>query len=311
MLEFARALAVEAGRMLLAGYEDVSARSVDYKGRRDLVTDVDRRVETMLGERLQAACPDDAILGEEGVRRSGRSGCVWIIDPLDGTTNFVHGHPLFCTSIARARGFRPGAACFGEGKGEGEAAPATDPLASGFFAPGPPPEIEVGVIVAPVLRETYRAQRGEGAWLGERRLHVSATERLEQALVATGFAYRRNELTNANLESFRRLALRARGIRRGGAAALDLAYTAAGRLDAYWEPYLKPWDVAAGILLVTEAGGRVTDFGGQARALDGVEVLATNGRLHDPVRRLLERADASWAPSERRRLREERPQRDE
>jgi len=292
VIEFARRLAAEAAALLLEHYGRIDAASVDFKGRRDLVTAADRRVEALLAATIERHAPEDAILGEEGVRRPGRSGRVWILDPLDGTTNFVHGHPLFCVSVALAEGYA----------GAPGAAEGLDPNASGFFAPGPLPEVLLGVVHAPVLGETYWAERGGGAFLGARRLQVSANGNLENALLATGFAYRLHELANSNLGNFSRLALRARGIRRGGSAALDLCFVAAGRFDAFWELYLKPWDVAAGMLLVAEAGGRVSDLLDRPRALEGTEMLATNGRLHDPMRELLEGADPAWAESERAKL---------
>jgi myo-inositol-1(or 4)-monophosphatase len=293
MLEFARSLADEAAQILREAHGSLNERTIEVKGRRDLVTDVDRRIEDLLARRIDQACPDDEILGEEGVRRAGRSGRVWVIDPLDGTTNFVHGHPMVCVSLALAEGYAgpPGAAA------------EIDDGASGFFAPGGLPRVRLGVVSAPVLGETYWGEAGEGAFVNGRRLRVSETGDLADSLLATGFAYRMNELRNSNLDNFCRLALRARGVRRGGSAALDLCYVASGRFDAFWEPYLKPWDVAAAMLFVSEAGGRVTDFAGGDRALEGVEVLASNGALHDAVRELLDPVDPFWARSERERAR--------
>ncbi len=293
MIAFARALAAEAAARLAAAYDQTAGLAVDFKGRRDLVTDVDRSTEIFLAARIHEHFPDDAILGEESIRRMGRSGRVWILDPLDGTTNFVHCHPMFCVSIAVADGFT---------RMPDPRDPGLDALASGLFPPGDLPRVLLGVVAAPILREVFWGERGRGAYLGERRLRVSSATDLGDALVATGFAYRRNELSNSNLGNFGRLALRARGIRRGGSAALDLCYVAAGRFAAFWELYLKPWDVAAGILLVEEAGGRVTDFSGGSRALEGVEVLATNGRVHESVRELLDGPDPAWAAGERARL---------
>jgi myo-inositol-1(or 4)-monophosphatase len=292
VLAFTRALAEEAAGRLAEAYGTIDESAVESKGRRDLVTEVDRRTETFLAARIAARFPDDAILGEESIRRPGRSGRVWILDPLDGTTNFVHGHPMFCVSLALAEGYT----------GPPRADSVFDARASGFFDPGSLPRPVLGVVAAPLLRETFWAERGGGAWLNERRVRVTRARDLGEALVATGFAYRRNELANDNLANFGRLALRVRGVRRGGSAALDLCYVAAGRFGAFWELYLKPWDVAAGMLLVEEAGGRVTDFAGGARAIEGVEVLATNGALHEPVRALLEGADPRWASGERLKL---------
>jgi myo-inositol-1(or 4)-monophosphatase len=293
VLDFARALAAEAAVILRAAHGRMTEHTLERKGMRDLVTDVDRRIEDSLADRIRRACPDDAILGEERVRQPGRSGRVWIIDPLDGTTNFVHAHPMVCVSIALAEGYQdlplPGI--------------VFDAQASGFFSPAALPRVRLGVVAAPVLGETFWGERGCGAFVNDRRLAVSATDDLGDSLLATGFAYRLPELRVTNLENFNRLALRARGIRRGGSAALDLCYVAAGRFDAFWELYLKPWDVAAGMLFVEEAGGHVTDFEGCARAIEGVEVLASNGRMHARVRELLDRADPFWAQSERTKAR--------
>jgi myo-inositol-1(or 4)-monophosphatase len=285
-------VAEAAAARLEAGVGTIDERDVDSKGRRDLVTAVDREVEAFIAQRIASEFPDDGILGEESVRRPGRSGRVWIVDPLDGTVNFVHRHPMFCVSLALAEGY--------DGPPRGDL--AFDARASGFFDPGRLPRVALGVVAAPLLRETFWGERGGGAWLNGRRLRVAGTTELEEALVATGFAYRRNEVVNDNLANFCRLALRARGVRRGGSAALDLCYVAAGRFAAFWELYLKPWDVAAGALLVEEAGGRVTDFAAGGRAVEGVEVLASNGVLHESLRGLLEGADPAWAREERRRL---------
>ncbi len=292
MLEFMHAVAREAGERLLAGRGRLAAEQIDFKGRRDMVTIVDRQIEEHVAGRIAAAFPDDAILAEESIRRPGTSGRVWIVDPLDGTTNFVHGHPMVCVSIALASGY--------PGPPAGEAGLAAH--ASGFFLAGARPRMLAGVVHAPALGETFWAERGQGAWLNGTRVHVSEETDVQRSLVATGFAYRLHEVSNSNLGNFGRLALAAQGVRRGGAAALDLAYVAAGRFEAFWELYLKPWDVAAGMLLVEEAGGRVTDFAGEPDAHEGVEVLATNGRVHEPLAALLERADPAWAAGERARL---------
>ncbi len=293
MRDFIDPLAREAGELLLAGLGRLTAGQIDFKGRRDMVTSVDRQIEEFIAKRIAAAFPGDAILAEESIRRDGTSGRVWIVDPLDGTTNFVHGHPMVCVSIALADGYAglPGGR-------EAELGPA----ASGFFRAGNRPRLLAGVVHAPVLGETFHALRGEGAYLNDRRLQVSGEDDLARSLVATGFSYRLHELANSNLGNFGRVALVAQGVRRGGSAALDLAYVAAGRFEAFWELYLKPWDVAAGLLLVEEAGGRVTDFGGEPGAHEAVEVLASNGLVHESVAALLDRADPAWVAGERERL---------
>lgn len=309
MLDFARSLAADASEMLRGARRRLDTRRIELKGRRDLVTDTDRKIESFLAEKISARFPDDAILAEESIRKTGRSGRVWLLDPLDGTTNFVHGHPMVSVSIALAEGYA--------GPPDSRTTQFDD-RACGFFAPENLPQLVLGVVAAPVLGETYWAERGRGAWLddgrcangcagavhpaGARRLSVSSVDELERALVATGFAYRRNELRNSNLGNFNTLALRVQGIRRGGSAALDLCYVAAGRFDAFWELYLKPWDVAAGMLIVEEAGGRVTDLQGGPRAIEAVEIVASNGRTHEQVRSLLEDPDPSWVAGEREKF---------
>jgi myo-inositol-1(or 4)-monophosphatase len=293
MLEFAKTIAAETGRQLLEAYGRLDEGQIDFKGRRDMVTAVDRSAEAYLAAEITRRFPDDAILAEESIRRSGTSGRVWIVDPVDGTTNFVHGHPMFCVSIALAEGY--------EGMPDSGAG-VFDAGASGFLRPANDPRLVLGVVNAPAMGEIFWGERGGGAWLNGRRVGVSATRDLARCLVATGFAYRRNELSNDNLGNFARMALRVQGIRRGGAAALDLCYVAAGRFDAFWELYLKPWDVAAGILLVREAGGQVTGIDDRCRPLEGVELLASNGQVHELVRPILEGPDETWAASEREKL---------
>jgi myo-inositol-1(or 4)-monophosphatase len=267
-LEFAVALAREAGALLADGFGQVERGEVDYKGWRNLVTKYDLESERLITERIRAAWSGHAILAEEGGGQAGTAPYRWIIDPLDGTTNFVHRHPFFCVSIGLED-------------------------AAGILA---------GVVHAPQLRETFTAVRGGGAFReggplresaaihegegldgGPRRLRVSSETDLGHALLASGFAYRQGELGNTNLENWSRMSLETRGLRRCGSAALDLAYVAAGRYDGYWELSLSPWDVAAGALLVREAGGRVTDARGGDDWLHGGSIVATNGPLHDSV----------------------------
>ncbi len=247
ILEFATVIAREAGARLLSAHGSIARDAVGYKGWRNLVTELDLEVERHLTERIGARYPDHAILAEEGFDKAGTSGLRWIIDPLDGTTNYVHGHPMYCVSIG--------------------VHDAHGPLA--------------GVIFAPYLDELFRASRGEGAWFDlDRRMRVSREGDLSRALLASGFTYRGGEALERNLTHWTSLARKSRGLRRCGSAALDLAYVAAGRYDGFWELKLSPWDVAAGALLVREAGGTVTDCRGGDDWLTGGTILATNGLLH-------------------------------
>jgi myo-inositol-1(or 4)-monophosphatase len=249
LLELARNLATRAGAIQRDRYEtelDIDTKSASI----DLVTEVDRACEALIVDGIRSARGSDAILAVEGHGEDERDAAIrWIIDPLDGTTNFAHGFPRFCVSI-------------------------------GIEQAG---ERTVGVVYDPLLDERFEAIRGEGAWLGPRRLRVSHETELGRALVATGFAYDVHRSDDDNLESFGNVVKTARGIRRDGSAALDLCYVAAGRLDAYWELKLHPWDVAAGFLIVEEAGGRVSDFGNGPADRSGREVVATNGPVHDQL----------------------------
>src|SRR5207249_2659472 len=218
---------------------------VDYKEGviTNMVTDVDRRAEQAIVGILAAAFPDHRILAEEGGKGRGEdSPYRWIVDPLDGTTNFTHGFPAYCVSIGL------------EVKGR----------------------IVLGVVYDPLRRELFEAEVGQGAYLNGQRIHVSSVPTLNKALLVTGFAYDR-ESRERNLVHFERFVLASQGLRRTGSAALDLSYVAAGRVDGFWELRLSPWDVAAGSLIVTEAGGRMTDFAGNPFKGDGAETLATNG----------------------------------
>ena len=241
-------LARAAGRVQRDRYEtrhDVSTKSASI----DLVTEVDRECEALVVAGIESARPGDGILAEEGGgRERPDSDWRWIVDPLDGTTNYAHGFPRFCVSIGVERRA----------------------------------ERVVGVVYDPLLDELFEAVRGAGAWLGARRLSVSRERELGRALVATGFAYDVHT-SGHDLASFGRMLEVARGIRRDGSAALDLCYVAAGRLDAYWELKLKAWDVAAGSLIVEEAGGRTSDLAGARAPGSGAEMVCSNGWLHEAV----------------------------
>jgi len=216
----------------------------------DLVTEVDHACERAMVAAIERERPGDGILAEEGHGREV-AGCEWrwVIDPLDGTTNYAHGYPCFCVSVGVLRNGRR----------------------------------EVGVVYEPLRDDLYHAVRGAGAFRGSRRLAVSGTEDIGAALVATGFAYDVHR-SGENAACFARMLEVAQGIRRDGSAALDLCYVAAGRFDAYWEFKLRPWDVAAGILIVEEAGGRVTAPDGGPPPSDPASIVASNGLLHEQVR---------------------------
>jgi len=238
---------LELGRFQLGQFERLDPEVVEEKGPRDLVTWVDRESETRLAGLLAGLLPDAGMLGEEGLRRQGSGDLLWVIDPLDGTTNFSYGHPFFAVSIALVRDRRP----------------------------------VLGLIHAPRLGETFHGWEGGGAWLGKRPLRVSRRARPSQLLLATGFADSRRTHAGVNLRNFDGMLHGSRGVRRAGSAALDLAFTATGRLDGFWEMGLHPWDVAAGIFLVEAAGGRVSDMSGEGDAISGRSIVASNGRVHD------------------------------
>ena len=251
----AELIAREAGGLL----REYFARGVEteYKGDADLVTAADRAAEKLIVERLRADFPEHGIIGEEGTRADLDKEYRWYVDPLDGTTNFAHGFPVFCVSMGLERRTK-GLAADEDG------------------------ELIAGAIYDPTRDEMFVATKGEGATLNGRPMQVSKIPRLKEALVATGFpSHKRHR--NPNIHFYQEFTLRSHGARRAGSAALDLAYVASGRVDAYWEFNLNPWDTAAGVLLVTEAGGTVTDFSGGKFRLDSREVLATNGQLKDEM----------------------------
>ena len=226
----------------------------EYKGDVDLVTVADRTVEKLIRERLGAIFPEHGIYGEEGTRERMEQEFRWYVDPLDGTTNFAHGFPQFCVSMGL------------------EQRPAT-------LKPDEDGTLVAALIYDPLRDEIFTAERGRGALLNGKPLRVSGIPELAEALVATGFPSRKRH-ASPNIHFYQEFTLRSHGVRRAGSAALDLAYVAAGRMDAFWEFNLNPWDTAAGILLVEEAGGRVTDFAGRHYRLESREILASNGLIH-------------------------------
>jgi myo-inositol-1(or 4)-monophosphatase len=256
MASLERRVAIDAARAAgqLLKNELSGSRRIAYKGSpTNLVTEMDARVEELIVGRLAAAFPDDAVLAEERGASAGRSGRRWIIDPLDGTTNYAHGFPAFGVSIA---------------------------LESATL-------VELGVIYDPNLDELFVAERGRGATVNDQSLAVSTTATLDESLLATGFPYDIREGGDNNLKEYAAFSVRARAVRRMGSAVLYLAWLASGRLDGYWELRLGPWDVAAGSLIVEEAGGRITNLSGGALALDAPTLVATNGRIHSAVLQVL------------------------
>lgn len=256
-LESLKDTAVEAATIAGGILQEYARRGfrIEYKNAVNLVTDADRQSEQAVIDTIRGKYPHHDILAEErGMESAGRSSYRWIIDPLDGTTNFAHGFPMYCVSIGLEH----------EGR------------------------MVVGVILDPTRQELFAAAAGQGATLNGTRIRVSRTSALDAALLVTGFAYDIRESTHNNLDYFSRFCLRARGVRRTGSAALDLCYVAAGRFDGFWEMKLHPWDVAAGSLIVTEAGGRMSDFSGGAFSIDGEEMVASNELIHSEMVGVLE-----------------------
>jgi myo-inositol-1(or 4)-monophosphatase len=249
--------AVEAVRRAGVIQLDGLGRDIDIrkKGTIDLVTEIDLAVERMIRALIAERHPDHDILAEEfGGPGTARSRCCWIVDPLDGTTNYAHGLPLFCCTVALEVGG----------------------------------VLEVGAIYDPTRDELFTAERGQGAFLNGRRLQVSQTSALIDALLVTGFPYTVQEKLRELVGLFAAFLDASRAVRRLGSAALDIAYVAAGRMDGFWEQGLNAWDIAAGVLLVQEAGGRVTGLDGGPFELRTGRILATNGLIHDEMRRVVE-----------------------
>jgi myo-inositol-1(or 4)-monophosphatase len=247
----AEGIARQAGALLRGFYE--KGVTAEYKGDVDLVTEADRASEALIVEKLKAAFPGHGIYGEEGTRDGLESEFRWYVDPLDGTTNFAHGLPFFCVLLGLERR-APGLAAEEDG------------------------EMIAGVTYDPLRDEMFSTERGRGAWLNGRQIHVSKTATLQESLTATGFpSHKRHE--NPNVHFYQQITLRSHGVRRVGSAGLDLAYVACGLLDGFWEFNLNPWDTSAGVLLLEEAGGRVTHFDGGKFTLDSRQVLATNGLI--------------------------------
>jgi myo-inositol-1(or 4)-monophosphatase len=242
--DFAVELAINAGELLMEKFNQ--SLEIHYKGDINLVTEADKVSENLIIAAIRQNFPDHGILSEESPAILDGSAMRWIIDPLDGTTNYAHGYPVFCVSIALEK--------------------------DGV--------IMLGVVHDPTRRDTFVAVRGEGAYLNSKRLAVSETPELTRSLLATGFPYDIRDSKENNLINFNMMAKEAQAVRRAGAAALDMAYVAAGRFDGFWELKLKPWDTAAASLLIEEAGGNTTDIFGHPWNLLSPHILVSNGRIH-------------------------------
>ena len=252
-IEVAAEAARRAGEILLARWRMLPPGSVEEKAKNDFVSVADRESERAVVETIRAAFPGDGILGEEGARRSGSSGREWIVDPLDGTSNFIAGFPFWCVSIGlRDRG-----------------------------------ELVAGVVWDPLRGEMYRAEKGSGAFRNDQRLSVSRRASSDGAFLATGFPFRAHAKIDEYLAVFRALFLRGRAIRRAGSAALDLACVAAGVFDGFFEFRLSAWDIAAGAVLITEAGGVLRDFEGGERYLEKGDVVAGPAGVVEDVLRAI------------------------
>jgi myo-inositol-1(or 4)-monophosphatase len=254
MMNVAIESAKEAGKFLKQHLGKVREIREKAGQEKNLVTEIDKQSEELIIRNIKDHYPQHDILAEESARETPRtSDYRWVIDPLDGTTNYTHGFPVFCVSIAL------------EYRGE----------------------VIAGVIYDPNFDELFTAERGKGAFLNAKRMRVSGVKTLNKSLLVTGFPYNITENPNNAVEHFVKFLMKAQAVRRMGSAAIDLAYVAAGRYEGFWEVALNPWDVAAGALLVTEAGGAVTDFGGKAFSIYKPEVLASNGAVHEEMMRLL------------------------
>jgi myo-inositol-1(or 4)-monophosphatase len=253
MLNTAVKAARKAGAIIVRSSSDLDSLTVRRKRQNDFVSEVDNAAEDAIIGVLREAYPSHGILAEESGAQDAKADYVWVIDPLDGTTNFLHGFPQYCVSI-------------------------------GLLHKGVPSQ---AVVFDPNRNEIFTASKGVGAYLNDRRIRVSKTDRLEDALLSTGFPYREVGDLDSYLRMFKNMTLNSAGIRRPGAAALDLAWVAAGRTDGFWEIGLSPWDIAAGALLVREAGGLIGDLDGNDKYLDSGRVVASNGKIFSAMLQVL------------------------
>lgn len=275
----------EAGALMREGL--TRELSIGHKGAVDLVTEIDTGCEQLVVNSIRQAFPFHHIVAEEGSlhhpEEEQPSPLTWVIDPLDGTTNYAHGFPMFCISIALL-----------EGSGTGERRQAAGSLQNGLAAGGDVSSSELdrillGVVYHPLLEELFVGERGKGSTLNGAPLHVSSTSSLQQALLATGFPYNVRENPDWHLGIFRDFILESQAIRRAGSAALDMCYVACGRFDGFWEVSLHPWDTAAGCRIVLEAGGTISTFRGDPYWIMEKSIVASNGHLHEGMVRVLSR----------------------
>ena len=254
MLNIAINAATQAGKLINQYVDRLDAVNINQKGRNDFVSDVDRHAEELIIHHIKKSFPDHSILAEESGQQGNNDYC-WIIDPLDGTANFIHGFPQFAVSIAVQQ------------KGS----------------------TIIGVVYDPTTHELYTALKGKGARLNNRRIRISQTTELTQALIGTGFPFRNPEQVDQYIPVFKEVMTQASGIRRAGAAALDLAYVAAGRLDGFWEDGLNSWDIAAGALLIEEAGGLISDYSNEKHFLDNGNVITGNAKIHQQLLHIIQK----------------------
>lgn len=244
IFNFAENIIEKASNLIFKSYKKI--KNISYKGVSNLVTNVDKEAEALIIKEINSRYPNHSIIAEESGKKNNNPNYQWFIDPIDGTTNFAHSYPFFCISIAFAK--------------------------NGIT--------EFGLIKNPITNELFTARKNKGAKLNGKTINVSKTNKLKESLLITGFPYDKRTSHMNNLKNFCNLTLITHGVRRDGAAALDLCYIASGRADGYWELKLSPWDVAAGVLILEEAGGKVTDFKGNKYNVFENKIVATNGFIH-------------------------------
>lgn len=253
-LSVAKKAALAAGKLLMNSYGKLKSSQIQSKSKNDFVTELDKRSEALIISIIRAAFPKHGIQGEESGLAAG-DDALWIIDPLDGTANYIHQFPMFSVSIGIMAGKR----------------------------------MQAGVIYDPLHRELFTAVRGQGSFLNSKRFRVSPVDDLSSAMMATGIPFRARDRYDEYMNSFKTISMATGGMRRGGSAAIDLAYVACGRLDGFWEINLSPWDIAAGSLIIEEAGGKVTDMWGRDEYLYSGDILGSNTRLHADLQAITSR----------------------